>query len=373
MSVARGVACSVGGLMLAACTALPKAELTAYTAAYADVQVVTNGILDIVAPYERVVIRYAAKNTTRIVVPSSPTPAPPNPPAPAPGVDCSLAANPAECASNRSAPQSVDCSLAANPVECAASRTARPPTPQRTTRTVVIERPCRTVGGADPYCYELRDGYADIGDPPLVAAYRNLSIVILRFNLLLAAYSDGISGRLLRQELDGLSSAVNDIVKLAPATSMTGYAGAFAASFTGVVNALLPIANLAGGIIDRNGLRTFLLSNYVAVDDALVLMSRNSALLYQNVGVGTQLFQIKTRGAGANLNMRRREIRRLIANWTVVLDDARRALRELRVAVEASDGLETRIRNLEATVTTRIDTSAIKKQIATLGTPVLPP
>jgi hypothetical protein len=74
------------------------------------------------------------------------------------------------------------------------------------------------------------------------------------------------------------------------------------------------------------------------------------------------------------MNTRRREIRRLIANWTVLLDDNRRLLRELKFAIENSDGLETRLRSLnDSTVVARIDTSAIKKQIATLGTPVLPP
>lgn len=218
----------------------------------------------------------------------------------------------------------------------------------------------------------MRDGYADIGDPPLVAAYRSLSTVILRFNMLLVAYSDGISGRLLRQELEGFSSSINQISKLAPITNISG-AGTFAASFTGIVNSLLPIADLAGGVVDRSQLRIFLLENYEIVDQAILLMAQNSSRLYANVYVGTQLFQIKTRGAGESLNTRRREIRRLIANWTVLLDDTRRVLRELKIAIEVSDGLETRIRNLEATVTTRIDTSAIKKQIATLGTPALPP
>ena len=218
----------------------------------------------------------------------------------------------------------------------------------------------------------MRDGFADIGDPPLVGAYRNLANVILRFNTLLVAYSDGISGRLLRQEIEGFTSSINEISKLAPITNISG-AGTFAASFTGIVNSLLPIADLAGGVVDRAQLRTFLLDNYEIVDQALLLMAQNSSKLYANVYVGTQLFQIRTRGAGENLNTRRREIRRLIANWTVLLDDTRRILRELKIAIEASDGLETRMRNLEATVISRINTSAIKKEIATLGTPTLPP
>ena len=200
------------------------------------------------------------------------------PPRPTPQVDQSLllpkqgTGRPA-----RPAPQ-IDPGLLADP-----AAVNRPPR----TGSVIIARPCRAFG-ADPYCYEMRDGFADIGDPPLVGAYRNLA-----------------------------------------------------------------------------------LDNYEIV--ALLLMAQNSSKLYANVYVGTQLFQIRTRGAGENLNTRRREIRRLIANWTVLLDDTRRILRELKIAIEASDGLETRMRNLEATVISRINTSAIKKEIATLGTPTLPP
>jgi hypothetical protein len=283
-------------------------------------------------------------------------PGPPRPPPPPPpSVDPSLLADPGP--PPPPPPPFVDPGLLPPP--------ARP-------RPVLVAaaRPC--FGGVDPFCYEMRDGYADIGDPPLVAAYRNLSNVVLRFNTLLLAYADGISGRLLQQELQGFSTAISDLARLSPITNISG-AGAFASRFTGVVDALLPIAGLAGRIVDRRQLRDFLLDNYEVVDAALDLMARNSVELYSNVAIGTQLYQISVRGAGQSLNSRRREIRRLIANWTVLLDDTRRILRDLKVAVEASDGLESRIRNLESTVTARINTSAIKKQIATLGTPALPP
>jgi hypothetical protein len=410
--VGRIVACVMLALLVVACSAIPRVELTAYVAAYSDIQAVTNGVLDIVAPYERVVIRFAARNTASLgtfpgaaasgsasekildamaqAAPApTPTPAPtPNaagasqpakpaansvptspasagparPPRPTPKVDPELLLpKPSTARPARPTPQ-IDPGLLADPA------TAKPP-PR--TGSVIIARSCRAFG-IDPYCYEMRDGYADIGDPPLVGAYRNLANVILRFNTLLVAYSDGISGRLLRQELEAFSSSINEISKLAPITNISG-AGTFAASFTGIVNSLLPIADLAGGVIDRSQLRTFLLDNYEIVDQALLLMAQNSSKLYANVYVGTQLFQIKTRGAGENLNTRRREIRRLIANWTVLLDDTRRILRELKIAIEASDGLETRIRNLESTIISRIDTNAIKKEIATLGTPTLPP
>jgi hypothetical protein len=376
--------------LVTSCAAVPKAELTAYTAAYADVQTVTNGVLDIVSPYERVVIRFAARSTGRVsaepasdrirlaqagaIDPSLLA----NPPAtrPAPAPDPSLLADPS-ARPVRPAP-AVDPSLLANPSGARPTPAVDPSLLEPRTRpsgrsAVVVERACRNgFGGVDPFCYETRDGFADIGDPPLVAAYRNLATVVLRFNTLLLAYADGIDGRLIQQEFDGLTSSINDLTRLAPITNISG-AGAFASRFTGLVSALAPIANLAGRYIDRERLRAFLLDNYDLVDEAIGLMARNSVTLYSNVAVGTQLYQINVRGAAQSLNTRRREIRRLIANWTVLLDDTRRILRDLKVAVEASDGLETRIRNLEGTVTTRIDTNAIKKQIATLGTPVMPP
>jgi hypothetical protein len=52
------------------------------------------------------------------------------------------------------------------------------PSSPRRERTPLIRGPCRTlVAGEDPFCYEVRAGYADIGDPPLVAAHRNLANV----------------------------------------------------------------------------------------------------------------------------------------------------------------------------------------------------
>ena len=48
------------GLVAAGCTALPRAEITAYTSAYSEILTITNGVLDIVSPYERIVIRNSA-------------------------------------------------------------------------------------------------------------------------------------------------------------------------------------------------------------------------------------------------------------------------------------------------------------------------
>jgi hypothetical protein len=273
----RGVGAIVAsvGLVLwvAACSTIPRVELTAYVAAYADIQTVTNGVLDIIAPYERVVIRFAARSTASLgtipvatasdpaseklldaMAQAAPTPAPSPTSTPAPGAAQPAASSaPASPASAGTAaarpprpPPSVDEGLllpkqgTARPLRPAPTvdeglllpkqGTTRParPTPQidrslladpgaappPRVGSVIIARPCRAFG-TDPYCYELRDGYADIGDPPLVGAYRNLANVILRFNTLLVAYSDGISGRLLRQELEGFSSSINEISKLA--------------------------------------------------------------------------------------------------------------------------------------------------------------
>lgn len=325
----------IAAFMLAGCATLPRVELKSYTAAFTETQSITDGVLDIVAPYERVVLRYAARRRT-VRVPATTPPAPELPP----GVDPSLLAQP-----------------------------PRTPAPATRTRTVVFERRCRGgVGGSHPFCYELRDAYANIGDPPLVHAYRNLSDVIARFNVLLVAYADGVSGKLLAQELNGLSTAVAALGSAVPAT------GGAAAQFGGLVSRLLPIATIAGAAIDRAQLRAFLLDNYPLIDEALTLMATKSPALYSNVVTGTNLFLIKARGVTATLRQRQLEIRRLIANWTVVLDENRRLLRELKFAIENPDALETRLRNLnDSAVTARIDTSAIKKQIATLGTPVLPP
>jgi hypothetical protein len=49
--------------VLAGCSAVPRVELTAYTTAYAEILTITNGILDIVVPYERIVIRTAGRTS----------------------------------------------------------------------------------------------------------------------------------------------------------------------------------------------------------------------------------------------------------------------------------------------------------------------
>lgn len=371
-------------LVVAGCTPVPRVELTAYTTAYSDSLEATNGVLDIVVPYERVVMRVAAGDTASFVstpraaghaVGASPPPIEErrSRPRPLPPPDPTLFADPNAVRSPRPLPPP-DPALFADPNAVKSVKPAPAPDPPPAAPTgaltTVIGSGCISgIGGADPFCYQLRDAWADIGDPPLVAAYRGLSNVVLRFNNLLVAYANGISGRLLEQDVNSLAAAAGGLTQLAPIAAIGG-AGGFAAG----VSALAPIAGIAGRIADRAQLRDFLLNNYENVDKAIALMATGSAELYANVSIGTNLFRrITAPGAGQSLVARRQEIRRLIANWTVLLDDNRRLLRELRDAAAAPDGLESRLNNLDPPVKARIDTSIIKKQIATLGTPMLAP
>jgi hypothetical protein len=408
-------------LLVVGCTPVPKVELTAYTTAYSDSLEATNGVLDIVEPYERVVMRVAAGDmasivsSPRVVGPPLPakrkavTPAkslpPPDPTlfanpsavssAHRPPPDPTLFANPSAVSSAHRPPPDPDLladqsavssarpmpppdqTLFANPSAVKRAKPAAPldPTPAGPigASTLVGGAGCRGIGGTDPFCYELRDAWADIGDPPLVAAYRNLSNVVLRFNNLLVAYANGVDGRLLEQDVNSLSAAASELTQVAPIAALSGVGG-FASGFSGAVSALAPIAGLAGQIADRAQLRSFLLNNYENVDNALALMATGSVELYANVAIGTNLFRrMVPPGEGQSLVTRRQEIRRLIANWTVLLDDNRRLLRELRAAVAAPDGLETRLKNLDPTIKASTDTSMIKRQIATLGAPTLSP
>jgi hypothetical protein len=385
--------------VLGACTPLPKAELTAYTTSYAATHEVTNGILDIVAPYERVVMRTAAGDTMATL----PAPRPPGP-APAsirratrssalPPPDPSLFADPGAVKPSRPLPPP-DPSLFADPGAVKPSRPLPPPDPSlfadpgavKPSQPVVSTVPvaptaapatdgdeCSGVAGADPFCFRLAAAWADIGDPPLVAAYRNLSDVILRFNNLLIAYANGVDGRFLQQDLSDLSQAAAALTQFAPIAAVGGASG-FTASFNSAIAALAPIAGAAGGIADRAQLRSFLLNNYDAVDQAMAMMAANSVELYANVAIGTNLYRrALPPGAGQSLVKRRQDIRRLLANWIVLLEDNRRLLRALRAALLTPDGVETRLNNLGPPISASVDADIIKKQMTTLGSPTLAP
>jgi hypothetical protein len=369
------------------CTALPKVELTAYTTAYSEARTITNGILDIVVPYERAVIRTAARGRTKTIsVPVAATIGDDNARdarAEATLVDESLLEPKSKSKVDDPPPEpksKADASLLkpkSKVDESLLKPKAKPDSvrPKTTTRVVTVSICNDGYGGPDPFCYQIRDAFADIGDPPLVASFRKLSNVVHRFNALLIAYANGVSGPLIEEELSGLSATLTKIGTLVPSPGSAS-AAAFASRFNGIVSKLIPVAQFVGPAIDRAQLRAFLLENYELVDDAIELMATSSGTLYANVAIGTGIFargQLATTSPQALFN-RQREIRGVIANWTVLLDDTRLLLRELKIAIENSDGLETRLRNLnESTVTARIDTSAIKKQIAALGTPAIRP
>ena len=253
-------------LLVAACTPVPRVELTAYTTAYSDSLEATNGVLDIVVPYERVVMRSAAGDTASLVSthhvrlarrPRRSKGGEAHPgrcrrPIPAYSPIRTRCVQPGRC--RRPIP-----ALFADPNAVKSIKPAPPLDPPAAAPmgavTTLSGSGCDNgIGGADPFCYELRDAWADIGDPPLVAAYRSLSNVVLRFNNLLVAYADGISGTLLEQDVNSLSAAAGGLTQLAPIAAIGG-AGGFAAGFSGAVSALAPIAGIAGRIADRAQLR----------------------------------------------------------------------------------------------------------------------
>lgn len=365
----------------AGCTPIPRVELAAYTTAYSDVQTVTNSVLDIVKPYERIMIRYTSRSATeRMPVAAGAEPIPASPPRPFP-----QPSPPATPPTAPIDPGAIDFSLFDDPAAARAAAAARanrpviaiqPRQPRQTTaggRTVTTITGSRTVTRTVAFTYETRAAYSDIGDPPLVGAFRNLSNVILRFNNLLVAYADGVSGRLLGQDLAALSSAAGALGELASVAGIPG-AGVSGVGLAGIASKLQPLANIAGAAVDRAQLRQFLLDNAQNVDDAIELMARNAPQLDHVVEVGTFNYEVFVPGSSSRaLNARQLDIRRVIADWMGVLIDVQGLLRELKTAVAIPNGLETRLRNLDSSMKTRIDTSALKKRIATLGTPALAP
>ncbi len=305
----------------------PRVELVSYISAYSETHKITNDILNIVIPYERIVIRYAAERRTRTI---------------------------------SSAQVDPTCVPELQENGCKKRKTYK-------TEIVVLESTCLNgYRGPDQFCYELRDGFADIGDPPLVGAYRNLSKTIARFNAILAAYADGVSIKFIQQELSILSS---DIVELGKnpyfsTSSAEAWIGDFVKNF-------LPLAKLALDVRDRAQLKEFLVDNYKIVDFAMENMVVNSPALYANVAVGTNLYN----GAPSTVDIRsmkkrRKAIRKIVANWTVVLDDSRQLLSALKFAIDNPNNLEVRLRNLdEPSVTVRSNVEVLKKQIAELGGP----
>lgn len=260
-------------LLLAACTTattVPRVELDAYIGSYDKLQQTTNTVLDLVAPFEREVIR-------------------------------SVAAQPGSGAGG-------DC-----------------PT------------------GRNSYCYALRDAWATIGDPPLVKSIRRSTDVLLRFNKLLSAYASSASVDLLRADYARLQARIGPLAGLA-------------ASAPGNIGPAITIAKQLGtaaaepllGAADRAQFGVYLRDNRAAVDEAFGLLAESSEVLYGNVSSATDLRKRAAANAAerAALDQRREQLRQILANWTVLIDNARVQLNELAWASANPDNMETRLRNL---------------------------
>jgi hypothetical protein len=127
-------------LLVVGCTPLPRAELTAYSGAYSDIQTITNGVLDIIVPYERIVIRNAAMDTISVVTSPGNARAQTVPdaalladhsaagPVRGPPPDPSLLADPSAASSARQRPPP-DPALLANPSAVSSSPQRPPPDP----------------------------------------------------------------------------------------------------------------------------------------------------------------------------------------------------------------------------------------------------
>jgi len=223
-----------------------------------------------------------------------------------------------------------------------------------------------TSGGTAPYCYAARSGYAAVGDPPLVGAYRGLGDVVARFNTVLIAYADGVTFKLASQELARFSNAAKQIAAVPSPISVQ--TGAAIGGIDQALTAIGPLASLALGVSDRAELRRFVLENHAVLDKALAAMSQNSNELYGTVVTGTNILASERIGQTKALQERRNAMRGIIAGWAVLLDDQRRLLSELHSAIEDPDALETRVRNLnQATVGTRVDARIVARQLSALG------
>lgn len=308
------------------CAAIPSAELDAYLEASNEVHAITNNVLDIVAPYERGVVRRTALTT--LVTPTEHS---------ASEIEAlrELAADPA----------AVDAEFAgsdATGLESCIGRT-----------------------GEGRYCYPLRDAYATLGDPPLVAAFRRTADVVWRYDRILAAYAQGVSGALLMADLQRLKSRIDAGLALSGAA-----APALPNALTAAVAALKPIATEVGTQRDRAALGQLLLRHQSAVDSAYTAMAIASTELFNNVHVDTNNRIAVRPEERAALLRRRDEIRSVIANWTVLLDDARMLLAELKIAAERPQALEPQLREMGLlSIRSLGRASVVRNQIDTLGEP----
>ncbi|MEO9514522.1 MAG: hypothetical protein ABJH45_18845 [Paracoccaceae bacterium] len=209
----------------------------------------------------------------------------------------------------------------------------------------------------DPFCHQIRDAFATIGDPPLVKSYRNLISIIARFNVIVIAYSNGVSLQFIKQDVDEFSNIV-------------GVFGATAtAEFTELVDELTPLVQQSSNIRDRRELQIFLTANFETVEAAFQRMAIQSGALYTNVDTGT-LRLIGEGGVNRKaLESRRRELRSILANWTVLIEETQDLLQGMEFAISNPENLEVRIRNLaENSFEVFAGFEALNAQTAAIGT-----
>lgn len=206
----------------------------------------------------------------------------------------------------------------------------------------------------DPFCYGIRDQFATIGDPTLVGSYRNLIEVVSRFNAIVVAYSEGVSIRVLTQDVAEFATFVD--------------AFGTAASVNGAVDSAIPLATQAANLRDRRELLSFLAENHELVERAFEEMSLRSGRLYGTVNSGTAILTANKPSLRASLNPRRREIRTIIANWTVLIDETKEVFGKLQFALNNANNLEVRLRNLDDTkFEINAGFVALQGQIAEIG------
>ncbi len=207
------------------------------------------------------------------------------------------------------------------------------------------------------FCYGARDAFATIGDPPLVGSYRNLIEVIARFNTIVIAYSEGVSFRFISQDLEEFSKSVD-------AFASSSVSEFVSAQITNSGRFLERASDLS----DRPALLEFLHETYPIVDEAFLVMAVQSARLVGTIETGTSVLTGEQPALGGQLVARSLEVRSIIANWTVVLDETRQALEGMGFALTNPENLEVRIRNIgDDAFQLNLGFEAIQRQITELG------
>lgn len=279
--------------LLAGCAAPGRAELEAYLARSEGAARATDAVLDLVAPYERIVLR----NQTQ---------------------DC--AAAPADDATGDGAPPET-----------------APPEP--TLRDPPLD-----------FAHCRRDAFATIGDPPVVGAARALSGTLGRLNGVMAARASGVSHQLLRRDFDAITAHVGSLAPLVAHAEGAATALAKAAADAAPLGAILAIG-------DDAALRAFVTTNRAAIVAAYAALSASSDTLWGNVRTGARQIGDEAMGAeAASLAERAALVRAaaaradqiavLIADWTVVVDAQRGLFERYADAIARPGGLDGQIASL---------------------------